>query len=74
MTSIVKPRVDAAPPGLVDFTLTKADPTGLAVDGCGLYVIFDDPAQATSNTVILLFGGVPRSGDEFAVTIAEPSR
>ena len=72
VTSIVKPRVDAATPGLVDLTLTEADPSGFEVDGCGLYVIFDDPTQATSNTVILLFGGVPQSGDEFAVTIAEP--
>jgi hypothetical protein len=34
--------------------------------------VFDDPDQATSNTVFILFGGQNTLGDDFAVTLATP--
>jgi hypothetical protein len=72
VTPVVKPKVDAAIPGLVGFTQTEVDTT--TIDGCGLYVIFDDPAQVTDNTIFILFGGQSTDGDDFAVTLAEPLR
>ena len=70
VTGIVKPTVDAAPAGLVDFALVETVNAG-AIEGCGLYVIFDDPLEGI-NTAILLYGGQDPAGDEFAVTLAEP--
>ena len=70
VTSIVKPVVDAAAAGLVDFLQTEIGTED--IDGCGLYVIFDDPEQTTENTVFILFGGQATTGDNYAVTLAEP--
>jgi PKD domain/Bacterial Ig-like domain (group 1) len=70
VTSIVKPVVDAAPVGRVNFTLTEVNPP--TIDGEILAVVFDDPGQATVNTVALLFGAQSVLGDTFAVGMAEP--
>jgi hypothetical protein len=68
VTSIVKPVIDAAGAGISDLTLTE----NVNIEGCGLYVVFNDPLQDASNTVFLLFGGQQTTGDDFAVTLAEP--
>jgi len=70
VTAIVKPKVDAAVPGLVDFTQTEVNTD--SIDGCALHVVFDDPSQTTDNTVFILFGGQNTTGDDFAVTLATP--
>jgi hypothetical protein len=70
VTAVVKPKVDAAAPGLVDFQQTES--SIFSTDGCGLYVIFDDAAQTTDNTVFILFGGQATGGDSFAIGLAEP--
>jgi hypothetical protein len=70
VTAIVKPKVDAAVPGLVDLTQTEVNTD--EIDGCALYVVFDDPSQTTDNTVFILFGGQNTDGDNFAVTLAHP--
>ena len=75
VTAIVQPVVDDSPAGLVDFLQTEIvtkNKTTESIDGCGLYVIFDDPEQTTENTVFILFGGQATTGDDFAVTLAEP--
>jgi len=70
VTSIVKPAIDAAPSGLVDFTITEVNTSG--IDGEILAVIFDDPAQTTNNTIVLLFGAQNIAGDTFAIGLASP--
>ena len=70
VTAIVKPRVDTAVPGLVDFSQIEVN--SASIDGCALYVVFDDPSQTTDNTVFILFGGQNTNGDNFPVTIATP--
>ena len=70
VTSIVKSKIDAAPAGRVDFTITEVSTTG--IDGEILAVIFDDPAQTSSNTVILLFGAQNVLGDTFNIGLANP--
>ena len=70
VTGIVGPKVAAAAPGLVSFQITEVDPP--AIDGCGLYAIFDDPQQTQDGTIFLLFGGQNPDGDQFPVTLAEP--
>lgn len=70
VTAIVKPTIDAAPAGRVDFTVTEVNTLG--IDGEILAVIFDDPNQATANTILLLFGGQQTTGDTFAIALAEP--
>ena len=70
VTSLVKPKIDAAPAGLVTFNVGEVSPTG--IDGEILAVIFDDPAQTTSNTVILLFGSQNIAGDTFNIALGSP--
>lgn len=70
VTAVVKPKVDAAAPGLVDFQQTESN--RFSTDGCGLYVVFDDAAQTTDNTVFILFGGQTTTGDNFSIGLAEP--
>lgn len=70
VTSIVKPVVDAAPPGIVNFTVMESRSN--SIDGEVLAVIFDDPNQTTSNTIIILFGAQNTTGDTFNVLLADP--
>src|SRR6185436_2398105 len=70
VTSLVKPKLDAAPPGIVSFNVGEVGPTG--IDGEILAVIFNDPAQTTTNTVILMFGAQNIAGDTFNVALGSP--
>ena len=70
VTSIVKPIVDAASPGRIPFTFTEVNTSG--IDGEILVVIFDDPAQTSDQTIVLLFGAQNVAGDTFAITLANP--
>jgi hypothetical protein len=69
--AIVASPIDAAAPGLISFTQVEVANTTL-IDGCGLYVIFDDPNQTRVSTVFFLFGGLSSAGDDFSVTLARP--
>ncbi len=55
VTSLVKPKLDAAAAGRVDFLVAEPNNTN-SIDGEILAVVFDDPLQPTPNTIILLFG------------------
>jgi hypothetical protein len=68
VTSIVKPVVDAAPAGIVNINILETT----YLDGSILAVIFDDPNQTVTNTVILLFGAQNVSGDTFNIGLADP--
>jgi len=70
VTSLVKAKIDAAPAGRVDMAITET-PTS-RIDGELLVVIFDDPAQTTDNTVMLMFGAQKRAGDNFNIALADP--
>jgi hypothetical protein len=70
VTSLVKPKIDAAPAGRVDFTIVEAGT--LVIDGEILAVIFDDPNQTVDHTVILLFGAQSVAGDTFVVGLTDP--
>jgi hypothetical protein len=70
VTALVAPIVDAAPAGIIDITVTESNPA--LVDGEILVVIFDDPNQTSSNTVVLLFGAQEVTGDTFAIGLADP--
>jgi hypothetical protein len=71
VTSIVKPVVDAAPVGVVPFTV--AEPTRTAsIDGEILAVIMNDPTLPTDNTVSFQFGALASAGDTYAIGLASP--
>ena len=72
VTGVVKPIVDAAAVGLVDLDLTEPSNLTFNIEGCGLYVIFNDPLQDAANTAFILFGGQATTGDDFAISLAEP--
>lgn len=70
VTTLVKPKIDAAAPGLVSFDVTEVNTTG--IEGVILAVIFNDPNQTVSNTIILLFGAQDIAGDTFNIFLASP--
>ena len=70
VTSLVKAKINAAPAGRVDFTITETQTSN--TDGELMVVIFDDPAQKTDNSIILMFGAQQMTGDIFNIRLAEP--
>jgi hypothetical protein len=73
VTSIVKPVVDPASPGLVSFTVAEGAKTGL-YDGEILAVVLEDPAVKASRSIILLYGTQATTGDTFHVKLAEGAK
>ena len=72
VTSIVKPKVDAAAPGIVYFDVEESSAKTLSIDGTILAVILNDPNQVADNTVIFLFGAQNPSGDTFNINLTNP--
>lgn len=70
ITSFVKPIVDAAPAGLVDFTIVEGET--FQTDGEVLVVIFDDPSVTDPRSVVLVFGAQDQGGDSFSIGLADP--
>ncbi|WP_235856277.1 Ig-like domain-containing protein [Methanolobus halotolerans] len=70
VTSLVKAKIDNAPAGRIDFTITEE--YSYNIDGSVLVVIFDDPSQVNDNTIVLLFGAQDIDGDTFNLLLAEP--
>ncbi|PWU08507.1 MAG: hypothetical protein C5B50_29435 [Verrucomicrobia bacterium] len=70
VTSIVKPILDAAAPGIVNLTIGENNSAN--IDGEVLAVVFDDPNVTSQNTVSLLFGAQNVAGDTFSITFAQP--
>ena len=70
VTSLVKTKIDAAPAGRIDMTISENPTT--RIDGELLVVIFNDPAQTTDNTIMLMFGAQKMGGDNFNIALAEP--
>ena len=70
VTSLVKTKIDAAPAEGLTWPSVK-HPTS-QIDGELLVVIFDDPAQTTDNTVLLMFGAQKMGGDNFNIALADP--
>ncbi len=71
VTNIVKPKVDAAGAGTIDFALSEPV-NNFAIDGEVLAVVFRTPSDAEKRTVVLMFGGQQLAGDRFELTLAEP--
>jgi hypothetical protein len=70
ITSLVKAKIDAAPAGIINFTVGEVN--SLGIDGEALAVIFDDPNQTTVNTVVFLFGAQSVGGDTFNIGLSNP--
>ncbi len=70
VTEMVKPKIDAAAAGRIDFIISEVNPSG--IDGEILVVIFDDPNQTSDNTLALFFGAQDIDGDDFFVSLADP--
>ncbi|HVD59448.1 MAG TPA: hypothetical protein VNC11_01145 [Gemmatimonadaceae bacterium] len=70
VTSLVKPKIDLAAAGRVDFSIAEAN-TGV-VDGEVLAVIFSVPSLTRDNTIVLMFGTQQLAGDDFSITTAQP--
>lgn len=70
VTSLVQAKINAAPAGTVSFTVTEANTYN--IEGEILVVIFNDPAQITDNTIVLLFGAQDVAGDTFHIGLGSP--
>ena len=70
VTDLIAGIIDPAAPGVTSISVAEAG-TG-DVDGEALYVIFDDPEQATINTVLITFGAQLTGGDTFFIGFGEP--
>ena len=70
ITNIVKPTIDAAPAGVLPLQISEQNSSN--IDGEILAVIFDDPNQGTSNTIILNFGAQNIAGDTFTINTGSP--
>ncbi len=71
VTAIVKGLIDAAPSGIVAVPYDEGART-FSIDGSSLVVIFDDPAQTSTNTVVVMFGAQTTTGDQFIVSFNNP--
>lgn len=71
ITSLVKPGLDAAAPGISTLTVGEGA-LSASVDGSVIAVIFDDPNQTTVSTAVLTFGGQALTGDTFSIGLADP--
>jgi hypothetical protein len=70
VTDIIAAIIDPAGAGVTSITVAEA--STYDVDGEALYVIFDDPEQATINTVLISFGAQSTGGDTFFIGFGEP--
>jgi hypothetical protein len=70
ITDFIKPIVDAAPAGRIDFTIVES--STFAIDGEVLVVIFDDPNVSDPRSVVLVFGAQEQAGDSFNIGLADP--
>lgn len=70
ITSFIKPIVDAATPGLIDFDITESNAAN--IEGNILVVIFDDPNVSEVRTVVLAFGAQQTTGDSFSIGLSDP--
>lgn len=71
VTSIVKPVVDPASPGLIPFTVAEGVTTE-EYDGEILAVVLEDPAVSEERSITLLYGAQNPLGDTFHVGLSEP--
>lgn len=71
VTTFVRTALSAAPAGITTMTVGEGTATA-SIDGSVLVVVFDDPAQTSNTSVLLNFGAMNPSGDEFKITLASP--
>lgn len=69
VTSIVAPIINAAAAGISALTVVECDPSG--IDGVALTVVFSD-ASASEKTILLMFGGLSTTGDNFSIALGTP--
>ena len=72
VTSLVKPQLDASPPGRIGVPVSEGSYSSY-IDGVILAVIFDHPASTTDSTVILAYGAQQVSGDTITLNRATSS-
>ena len=71
VTSLVKSKIDAAPPGPVSFAVVEPDDV-YYIDGEVMVVVYDDPAQTEERSVSILFGALNPLGDQYQIALAAP--
>jgi hypothetical protein len=69
VTAIVAPILNPAAPGITSLNVFECYP--YEIDGVGLLVIFND-AAATEKTIVIMFGGLSSTGDNFSITLGTP--
>lgn len=70
VTSIVAPKIDGGPGGIVDFGYSEGSQSS-SIDGSALVVVYENPALPEA-TVAILDGFSNTTGDQFIATFASP--
>lgn len=70
VTSIVAPKIDGGPGGIVDFAYDEGSEAA-GIDGSGLVVVYENPALPEA-TVAILDGFSNTNGDQFIASFAAP--
>lgn len=69
VTALVSPILNAAGAGISSIPVTECATS--TIDGVSLLVIFNDPL-ANPKTIVIMFGGLSSTGDNFSITLGEP--
>jgi hypothetical protein len=74
VTSIAKAKIDAAPAGIIDFSIQERNAIKENIDGIIMAVIFDDPNVDENQeiTISFLFGAQGVAGDQFDIGLPQP--
>jgi hypothetical protein len=67
VTSIVAAVINPATPGITTLPIYECS----VADGYALLVVFADPT-AQEKTIVIMFGGLSTTGDNFSLTLAQP--
>jgi lysophospholipase L1-like esterase len=70
VTALMKPKLDGAPAGQVQFNVGEPQPD--LTDGESVVVIYNDPAVTVDRTVSVLYGALSPTGDQYRVGLAAP--
>ncbi|HEX8849069.1 MAG TPA: hypothetical protein VF761_06030 [Gemmatimonadaceae bacterium] len=70
-TTELSAAMNALPPGLNAVSYFEASNT-YSIDGTILMVVWNDPAQLTDQTLVVMFGAQNIAGDNFYVNLAQP--
>lgn len=74
VTGMLKRKIDRAAPGISTYRITENfnENADQGIDGSILAVVFSTPSDAAKRSIVLMFGGLPASGQAFEIALDRP--